>query len=305
MKTQTDMGHKPFSNAVFSLIQPDQLQPAEQVPDKDPDTWGDEYTKAMDGSYDASYFTDEATGLFRFPNYNAGPKGLVKIKDVTRYREDYFAFMSREEQKAYTIDEFEYHFSGPVLEVQGFEEFLENLPPACFTRGISRKEVLELFDDYLEFIEGRDQPADYFDYQYKRPVALELGLLTLVDTTTRNPADLWEEVSRDDLEKVCTANNITPSRRRDVMTKRLLEKQVPFPWLVMQPATALRDCYHSFADLYIAEIRRITDHFHPLYFRSLWDEAERSSGNTLASEKATAIREAPYWADRLCRAVRL
>lgn len=294
-----------YSNPVFTLIKPGDLPP-EQAEDIEPDdSRGNEYTKAVEDSYDASYFTDEDTGLFRFPNYNKSPKGLVKIKDVTRYKEDYFTFLDSGQKKAYTIDQFEYHFSAPVLEVQDFPGFLEKLPPSCFNQGISHGQVMELFDEYDDFLKGDSEADAYFNYWHEQPEALTLGLVTLVDTTAMTPAELWNELSGEDLEKNCTANGIALSRRRDTMIKRLVEKNIPFPYRALQPTELLRECYHSFVDLYIQDIRQHTDHFHPLYFQPLWEEVERSCDNSLASKKAEEIGMAPYWHERLCQAVRL
>ena len=293
---------KIFSNPVFNLLPPDEVPDPlfDNTPDQEEEDDYHSYKKAVEGSYDKSYFVDEATGLFCFPRYNKDWQCLVSIRDLTPYKNQYFSYLGPEQRKAFSIDDFETKFQYPCWEVQDFPDFLENLPPGCFNKGISRKEVLGLFEHFEEFINGETPADDYFETNLDCVAALQVGLVESVDKSSIKPEKLWDEyVSPNKVEEICKANGIQPTKRNSANIKKLLEKNIPFPYDGVRPTQLLKDCYASFVDLYIEEIKRSTDHFHPLLFKSLWDEVYRECMNENVEKKVKHILAVPYWKDRL------
>ena len=296
--------NKTFSNAIFTLLAPDEVPDPlfDNRPDEEEDDDDDynSYKKAVEGSYDKSYFVDEATGSFCFPKYNKDWQCLVSIRDLTPYKNQYFSYLGPEQRRTFTIDDFESKFNYPSWDVQDFPDFLENLPEACFNKGISRKEVLRLFEDFEEFINDVAPADSYFETNLKTTAALQAGLVERVDKTSIKPEKLWDDyVSPNKVEEICKANGIQPTKRNSTNIKKLLEKQIPFPYEGVRPTQLLKDCYASFVDLYVEEIKRSTNHFHPLLFKSLWDEVGRECSNEDVEKKVKHILAAPYWKDRL------
>ena len=296
--------NKAFSNAVFTLLPPDEVPDPlfDNRPDQEEEDDDDynSYKKAVEGSYDKSYFVDETTGLFRFPRYNKDWQCLVSIRDLTPYKNQYFSYLGPEQRKAFTIDDFESKFQYPCWDVQDFPDFLQNLPDACFNKGISRKEVLRLFEDFEDFLNDEEPADDYFETDLKSTAALEAGLVERVDKNSINPETLWDDyIAPIKVEEICKANGIQPSKRNSTNIKRLFEKNIPFPFDGVRPTQLLKDCYTTFVDLYIEEIKRSTNHLHPLLFKSLWDEVCRECSNEDVEKKVEHMLAAPYWKDRL------
>jgi hypothetical protein len=295
--------NKTFSNAVFTLLPPDEVP--DPLFDNSPDQEEEDddynsYKKAVEGSYDKSYFVDETTGGFRFPKYNKDWQGLVLIRDLTPYKNQYFDYLGPEQRKAFTIDDFESQFHYPVFDVQDFPDYLENLPDACFNKGISRAAVLRLFDDFEDFIRGEADADDCLETGMENSPALQAGLVELVDKSAMTPEKLWEDyASQNEVEQLCKANGIQPMKRNSANIKKLLEKNIPFPREFVRPTQLLKDCYTSFIDLYVEEIKRSTNHFHPLLFKDLWEEVKRECNNDEVEKKVKKILAAPYWKDRL------
>jgi hypothetical protein len=298
--------NKPFSNAVFTLLPPHKV-PDPLVDNKpDPEEEDDNkehyhsYKKAVAGSYDKSYFVDETTGLFCFPRYNKDLQCLVSIRDLTPYKNQYFAYLGPKQRKAFTIDDFEAKFIYSAWDVQDFSDFLENLPEACFNKGVSRKEVVSLFDNFENFISDGMPAEDYFETDLECTASLQAGLVALADKNAIKPGKLWaDHISPDKVIEICKANGIKPAQRNSANIKKLVDKKIPFPLEGVRPTRLLKDCYDSFIDLYIEEIKRSTNHFHPLLFKHLWDEVRRECINEDVQKRLKPVLAPPYWKDRL------
>lgn len=297
--------NKEFSNAVFTLFPPGEVPDPvfDNRPDLDEeedDDDDDSYKKAVEGSYDKSYFVDETTGQFRFPKYNKDLQSLVLIRDLTPYKIQYFSYRGPQQRKAFTINDFESEFNFPCWDIQDFPDFLENLPDGCFNKGVSRKEVLRLFDDFQSFLQDGESADDCLETGLENSPAVQAGLLERVDKSIMAIEELWKDhIAPVKVDEICKANGIQPVKRNSANIKKLIEKNIPFPYEFVRPTQLLKDCYASFIDLYIEEIKRSTNHFHPLLFKSLWEEVLRESCNDDVEKKVKRVLAAPYWKDRL------
>jgi hypothetical protein len=90
------------------------------------------YVKAVTGTFDESFFTDPQTGQFKFPDYNSSWKGMVRFKDVTKYKRHYFYFLTKKEIAQFNLDKFECDFFTPDLQVEIFPNFIRRFPEASF-----------------------------------------------------------------------------------------------------------------------------------------------------------------------------
>jgi hypothetical protein len=240
------------------------------------------------------------------PNYNKDWKGMVKLKDITNYKDGHYSLLDKEERMNYTLDDLEYEFPRICFEVQDFGTFLAKLPASSFDKGIKREQVISLFEEYEYFI--KRLPGDYADFsddKYKQ-LAVNLGLLEVVDQSHKTATELWAELKPATLREICATNNVEASGKSASMIKRLIEQNIKFPYQVLRPTELLRQCHGMFVDMYIDQIRTNADHFHPLYFKPLWEEVCRI--NYLIDDlerKVKDILKTRYWNDRLCKAVRL
>lgn len=256
------------------------------------------YARAVAGSFDASYFTDPVTGKFTFPSYTKHWKGLVKIKDATYYKQDYFTGLSKKERAAFSLNDFERYFSDPDFEFETFDNFLERFPEENFNKGISKEEVLWLLEKFRHYLEYNLVEDHYILDTEETTEGLAMGLLTAVDIST-DPKRYWSALHFNDLRATCQAYEIPPSAKRAVMIERLMAHGAEYPYAVVVPSPMLKEVYDSFVNLYLQDIRDNTNHFHPLYFQPLWKAVQNDCGNDVIRERIDALLAAPYWADRL------
>lgn len=295
-----------FSNLVATLSRSRLTLPVTDLSQEDDDTYGDEYTKAVEGSYDTSYFTEPGSGKFRMPSYNKDWSGPVKIKDCTNYKEGHYGFQDKQERAKYTIDDFEYQFPFVWFQVQDFQSYLAKLPASGFDKGLKREQVIALFDEYEYFIRGDEGDyTDLSDEKYKTK-AVDIGLLEIIDQSGKTPTEQWQELEPSELRDICKKNKIAATGISASMINRLIAAGVKFPYQMFAPTNLLRECHEMFVDMYIDQVQMTTDHLHPLYFKSLWEELRHVNYlvQTL-DQKIKEIIKAPYWKERLCKAVRL
>src|SRR5882757_3016655 len=94
-----------------------------------------EYAKAVAGTFDENYFKDPQSGQFVFPDYNTHWKGMVRFKDITKYKRDYFDGLSKKEIVQFNLAEFEYSFLPPEFQIETFPNFIQRFPEASFDKG--------------------------------------------------------------------------------------------------------------------------------------------------------------------------
>ncbi|HTE26832.1 hypothetical protein [Flavitalea sp.] len=300
------MNNELFSNAVATISRLLFAPAIVELQHEETDTYGDEYIKAIEGSYDRGYFTEPGSGKFRMPSYNKDWTGQVKIKDCTNYKEAYYGILDKDEKAKYTIDDFEYKFPFVWFEVQDFQTFLSKLPAASFNKGLKREQVIMLFDEYENFIKGdKGDYTDLSDEKYKK-TAVELGLLEIIDQADKTLTEIWQQLQPSQLREICKKNKLESTGKSASMIKSLIAANIKFHFELYQPSELLKQCHAMFVDMYLDDLRMGTDHLHPLYFNSLWDQICRENYLVETLEaKVKEIIKNPFWAVRLCKAVRL
>jgi hypothetical protein len=268
------------------------------------------YEKAVAGTFDESYFKDPQSGQFIFPNYTAHWKGMVRFKDITKYKKDFFDGLSKQEIAQFNLDEFEFSFLPPEFQIETFPNFIRRFPEASFNKGISKAQVLLLLEQLRDWITrpedakkyGPDQyPVEehYYMRQHEIREALALGLLQ--PATSPDANKYWStQYTVPELKEICARNNIIkPGSTKAAIVARLIAQQVPFNHAIVAPTELLRQTYWSFIDLYVNDIRNHADHFHPLYFGALWRHVNRHGDERGVRRRVEKILENPYWVNRL------
>jgi len=249
------------------------------------------------------------SGQFAFPDYNTHWKGMVRFKDITKYKKNFFEGLGKKEIAQFNLDEFEYGFIPPDFQIETFPNFIQRFPEASFNKGISKAQVLFLFEKFVDWITYTENAEKYGEHQH--PVeehyymqheeiqeALALGLLETV--APREAANyLSTQYTAPELKEVCTKHNIKTGSTKAVTIERLIEKNIPFNHVVVAPTELLKQTYWSFIDLYVDDIRNNADHFHPLYFESLWKYIKRCCDERGVRRRVEKIVDNPYWTNRL------
>ena len=268
------------------------------------------YLKAVAGTFDENYFKDPQSGQFAFPDYNTHWNGMVRFKDITKYKKDFFDGLSKKEIAQFNLDEFECNFVHPEFLIETFPNFIRRFPAASFDKGISKAQLLFLFEKFVDWITyaentekyGEDlRPVEEHYYMQHEEIreALALGLLTTVAPHDAANHYWSTQYTAPQLKELCTRHNIKPGATKSATIERLIEENVPFNHLVVAPTELLKQTYWSFIDLYVDDIRNNTDHFHPLYFEPLWKHIRRYCDERGARRRVEKIVDNPYWANRL------
>lgn len=253
---------------------------------------------AKEGIFDKSYFINEESKKFKFPNYNKGNKKyLVKIKDTTNYKENYFSGISKQEKENFSFNDFERNYFTPDLEIDSFEDFLDGLADSCFNFTVGKGQsifLLSMFDEYL--IENEIE-LQRFDKNMAHEIA-GFGFLEISN----------KQISREDYLKDLTiqeliylANKIIlkPYKTKKALINQLLKVEFEVPIVYVIPTDQLVKYFLSFAEMYIIELKRNADRFYPLYIETILKEAELINDNQNIRTIIQRELKSNYWMDRL------
>ena len=237
----------------------------------------DQYLSAIPGTYDASFFIDPGTQKFCFPAYDNLFKGMISIKDETKYKREYFSDLSAKEKANFKLDDFESNFCSPSFTIEAFSDFLDRIPAASFNKGISKDGMLYLFKKFQRYINDEPLEKHYLLDKDKSTDAIRLGLLTVLPVDRAATRKLWDEIKITDIRDTCNAHNIPTASKADTMIERLMEKDIAFPYNVVVPSALLKETWHSFVDMYTEDIRASIDLLHPLYLEPVWEDVRDSN----------------------------
>lgn len=62
------------------------------------------YVKGVSGTFDENVFKDHQSGQFSFPDYNTHWKGIVRFKDITKYKKDFAERLSKKQIANLSLD---------------------------------------------------------------------------------------------------------------------------------------------------------------------------------------------------------
>lgn len=267
------------------------------------------YVKGVAGTFDENFFKDPQSGQFTFPDYNTHWKGIVRLKDITKYKKDFAERLSKKQIANLSLDNFEYHFVPPEFKVESFPDFFKRFPEACFNKGITKARVIFLFERFVDWITHAESiekygegsyPVNEYYYMNHEDIkeALVLGLLEAV--VQPNAVKYWSnQYTLPELNELCDDHDIIPGRNKAATIESLIAQKIPFRHAVVAPTELLKQTYWSFIDLYVNDIRDNADHFHPLYLAHLWRHILGSCYERGARRRIEKIIANPYWNNRL------
>jgi hypothetical protein len=255
------------------------------------------YLKAREGSFDETFFKDASTGHFRFPDYTEKYTGMGYVCDKTNYKKKYPAVND------FSLDQMERNFITPEWEFRDLHDFIEDLPATYLREGLSGTRLKDIFGSNFQYINEGTAHAMHYELLVPNDPLIRYGFFEEADQSLFVRAKSWDAMSDEALAAICKENDIKPSKQKVNMIWELIDHNIPFPLTWYKPTTALIHYFNSFIDLFITDIRNSTDHFHPLYFASLWEELKDGYYNFKVNEKINDILSHPYWKDRLYRAL--
>ncbi len=268
-------------------------------------------TSALPGTYDKSYFNNPETGRFQFPKYKHDKRFKVRITDTTNYRDMcQWDLLDSEERQNFSMSDFEHYFNCPDIEVDDFNEFLNQMG----TQG---------FEQY-KFLKGRGAEIEEIAYEVQQtgyakssdPFRQELlarGYVNVFDFRTVDEKDdfirqILDEMKVGELRAACIKEGIdTKSEGKELKKDELLtlilqsgkgSRMVDPRIQPIVPNETFHQMLDSTYDAYIADIKENLKRFHPLYCPTVWDEVSLSvdkSTHPALSEKVKDVIDSKYW----------
>ncbi len=259
------------------------------------------YLGAKEGTYDKNDFIDETTQKFTFPRYNKNSKRfLVQVKDRTKYGTGFREYLGKDYKDKIDFATFEKVFIYPEIEVELFDDFLERLSVKYFDKSVGKFETLNLFDLFYEFLDEDEREGDgelILDIGYARMIE-ELGMLTISQPSI--PKDIYlGGLRKSQLIQLCRDSNIKLQPTIKLLIETLMNVDFQILNCTVKPTNKLKDYFIYFAKIYIEEVKRNADRFHPLYIKRIIEEASISNDRLLIRKFAQAEFDSKYWMDRL------
>ncbi len=258
------------------------------------------YLSGILGTYDSEYFIDPKTKKFRFPKYNKEiKKFLVEIKDLTNYREYYFDNYSKEEKERFSFNDFEKNIILPEFDIESFDDFLDRLSNKYFDDRIGKELSLDLFsffEDYL--VDEFDNKYIFLSDSYQK--AIFSGYLEANISLKMSKLEYLNEQDKTQLSNLCVQNRLAPSKDRKVMLNRLTKIDFTIPnHIAVMPTERLKDYFKSLMHLYVTDIKKNADRFHPLFIESIWQETLYANYDSPIEQLIKVELSNKYWQKRI------
>jgi len=258
------------------------------------------YFSAKDGTFDKTYFINPDTNKFQFPKYNKdNNRFLVQIKDITNYKETYFDGYDKKEKDNFSFEDFEQTFFPPELEIESFEDFLENLKSNNFDKQLGKEASLTLFTDFEDFLNENDYDGE--------PISLNINLAEKINecgyikisSEKITQVDYLANLSILELTNLCKSNNIEPYKTKKAILNQLSDVSIDIPYVFATPTQDLKNYFLKFIELYTSELKKNADRFHPLYIETILEETSLSNDNEKISQVFKNELKSEYWKNRL------
>lgn len=257
--------------------------------------------RAVPGSYDDAYFIDPLTKAFHFPEFNSPEGALVSVRDCTRHDRTTFSSLERTAPRDYGIERFEDDFAAARFEVDDI---------GCLFHGAN----LQHFEPFPYLVKAKAQVdalvACLEDRRRIPYVVIDNKIYTLLEgdgfartvALGRNRAvQRWRDRFREDeLVRLASNAGLDAQGGKEILITRLARSGVLSPPAAVQPTLRFDSLVVALADVYIAEIRRISDRFHPLCIPYVWKAAAAANrgGWSYLASRIQDVQEENYWLAR-------
>jgi hypothetical protein len=235
-----------------------------------------QYKRAIEDTFDNSFFFTEE-GKFKFPRYKSMKGSLVKIKDVTPYNEMWQSFGSKE-KASFTMKDFDLHIEFMIeVEVDEFWDFMKKLnlsnlkPYECVKGQIDKLESL-----VIEFEEHNEDEPYIYPYSGLEKSLYEKGTLSTYDFQSELELyDYYVEYLSSlrvaDLKEISKNAGLRTTLKKQELIDQILERNlvdnIPKPYVKNQNFDEMMKYFYH---LYIKDIQKQIDRWHPYYIEAVW-----------------------------------
>ena len=254
---------------------------------------------ALPGTYDESYFVNPKTKKFQFPKYRHDNRFMIKIIDSTDYKDAFDWYdLDAEERKEYSIRDFENDFSYVDLEVEPFENLF-------YTSSKSHLKPLEELKGQWGLVESlllgdAEGVTVTTNKQIINKLLSEGYLFQRVVASKVDKLKYYRSFTVTQLREACDKSGVKRGRNKQETIDRMIESEKEFdfpPVLIRSPK--FDKWFSGLIQVYINDIRRNADRFHPLYHYEIWDCAADQNDLPAVKDAIAKLADSEYWLKRL------
>lgn len=267
--------------------------------------------RALPGTFDESVFLNPNTNKFKFPKYKSNKNSLIKIQDITDYKNDIWDILEPEEKRTFDIEDFESHYLGAEIEVDNFYTIFDtsasHLEPHKYLKGHG----MDLYQLIEDFEESMKRKRDKNENQYVLADAewieklLEDGFLSKYNFGSNEEESAYKVeylnfLTVAELKNICKNAGLKISLKKAELIEQILSTGCPFtPTTVVIKNNNFDAMMERFCHLYIEDIKKTIDSWHPLVIKDVWSAAYDNLDNEILEKLIKNIIDNAYWNQRL------
>jgi len=245
---------------------------------------------------------------FKFPRYKSKKNALVKILDITDYK-DFWSNLDAEEKRSFTLTDFEQEIDGFIeFEVEEFRYFIQrlnssNLKPYEFIK----EDAEELLSLYEEVFLLKDKKPYLLQNSQLIKILYDNGFLSKYNFSNDQASEeqrFYEEYLSSlyitELKDLTKTLKLKTSLKKELLVKQLIENidfnVLPSPLVTNNKFDEMID---YFGEKYISDIKKQIVDWHPFYKSVVWDTVEMNITDTpFLKETIDNITDESYAVER-------
>lgn len=254
------------------------------------------------GTYQESNYINSKTGRFKMYKPPQTKSYLVRIKDSTDYITELFDDLDKEEKARFSIRNFESQseYIDYDFEIDSFDEMYEKLSEKIrkqlWPYDFDLLEIIEEFEDDYDF----EVPAKYLTKEQSKK--FPDGFIKPINYQEYE-IEPWDQLKVPRLKELCKENNMSiTNKKKASLIDSLSESGIKYSPDIKFPyelTDDLKTAMQPVIDLYIGEMRKNIDRFHPLQIPIIWEHASEVMNPEIVTVEIEEILESKYWKENL------
>lgn len=266
------------------------------------------FPRAVENSLDISYFYS-SDNKFKFPRYKSSKGALVKIKDITDYKEFWSDFDSEEKQK-FTFKDFEFHIESYIeFEIEEFWSFMKRLKISDLKPYQFIKNDIEGFESLVYELEEPDEEEPYVLQRTKLIENLyDNGMLSEYIFVNNQQKQKYHEgyffsLKVPELKDLSKSLKLKTTLKKEELVKQLIVNIDLNDIDIASPLVKnnkFDEMIKHFSKKYISSISNQIDKWHPFYIQVVWDEVKGNLDDIQKlKETLDSLMIEKYWKKRI------
>ena len=157
-------------------------------------------------------------------------------------------------------------------------------------------EIIEEFEDDYDF----EVPSKYLTKEQSNKYPD--GFIKPINYQ-EHEIELWDQLKVPRLKELCKESNISiTNKKKATLVESLSESGIQYPSDIKFPyelTDDLKAALQPIIDLYIGEMRKNIDRFHPLQIRIIWEQASEVDNSEIVNDEIGKVIETEYWTEKL------